>query len=139
MIERSYRRFALSQAIRRPEFAIGIGDLAVVRVITILRAKRFRRIIRAVRIVEVKPEEKRMLLVLLQPRERMIDALVRSSVDQSDIFLLESAGEEGIVVINRSRERAPNSIQNKGTDHRPRSVACLLECLCDRAKFGPRG
>ena len=81
-----------------PEFMVCVGDLSVIQMGLILAAKRLRWIIRAVRIVQMKPEEKRPQLILFQPRQSAINALPRSSVHQSNVAIDEGFWRKGIVV-----------------------------------------
>ena len=49
------------------QFMVGVGDFAVIGMRAILCAKRLRRIVRTVRIVQMQPEEKGAVRSLLQP------------------------------------------------------------------------
>src|SRR5271170_6976458 len=57
------------------EFVIGVGNLAIVGVIAVLRPVRFRRIVRTMRIVKMQPEKKRPSWSFFQPRNGMRHAL----------------------------------------------------------------
>ncbi len=50
-----------------PQFVIGVGDFAVIGMRAVLRAKRLRRIVRTVRIIQMQPEEERPSSRFLQP------------------------------------------------------------------------
>ena len=70
-----------------PNSMVRVRNLSVVGRSVILRAEWFRRIIRTVRgRTEMEPQEKRTLWSLLDPRNRMRDALIRAAVYESDVF-----------------------------------------------------
>src|SRR5258708_31132573 len=88
-----------------PKFMVGIGNFPVIRVVRVSAAKRLRRIIRTMRIIQMKPKEKRSRLIFLQPRERAINALSGSPVHQSDIASNEGLrGKRVVVKIETSRQ-----------------------------------
>src|SRR5712691_6651309 len=58
-----------------PQFMVCVGNLSVIQVALVLAAKWFWRIIRTVRIIQMKPEEKGPQPILLQPPQSAINAL----------------------------------------------------------------
>src|SRR5438094_9081538 len=83
---------------QRPNFVISVGDFAVEKMFAILSVVRLGRIIRAVRIIEVKPEKKWAMSGLLQPVNRVSNALSCFAIDEAQIPFLEFLGREGIVI-----------------------------------------
>src|SRR2546430_16513452 len=81
-----------------PQFVIGVGDFPVVKMIAILSVVRLGRIIRAVRIIEVKPEKEWAMSGLLQPVNHVSNALSCFAIDEAQILFLEFLGREGIVI-----------------------------------------
>ena len=125
----------LQPCYQRPEFMIRVGNLAIVEVASVLRAIRLRRIVRAVRIVEVQPEKERPPRSLLQPCDRMRHAFSGAAIHQSRIFLLERLGGERIVVEIKAARQSPASVEHERADHRPGRISSLLERLRHGAKL----
>src|SRR5450432_29471 len=111
-----------------------IGDLSVIQVVTILAAKGFRRIIGAVWIIQMEPEEKGVRLTLLQPRERAINALSRSPVHQPNIAANEGFWRKRIIIKIEASSQSPTPVEHESADHRARRIAVLFESLGDRPK-----
>src|SRR5690242_3365553 len=108
----------------------------------VLSTIRFGRIVRAVGIVQMQPEEKRpprrlVQPFLVEPIQRMGDTLASFAIDQSDILLLEGLGGEGVIVGIEAARQSPTAVQNEGTNYCTGGVALLFERLSDRAELGP--
>src|SRR5438128_6628387 len=103
-----------------PQFVIGVCDFPVVKMIAILSVVRLGWIIRAVRIIEVKPEKEWAMSGLLQPVNCVSDAFSCFAIHQAQISFLEFLGREGIVIeikteIGRAscREREENDKKDR--------------------------
>src|ERR1700674_1876741 len=70
------------------ELLVSIGNLTVIRMVCKLGAERLRRFIRAVRVVQVQPQEEWPLGLLLQPRDRVRNTFFRLALDQAQLPLL---------------------------------------------------
>ncbi len=108
------------------EFMIGIGDLSVIQMPSILAPIRFRRIVGAVRIVQMEPEEERSPRILLQPRQGVIHAFSRTAIHQPQVAVHEGPGREYVVVEIKAASQSPTSVQDEGAHHRARVIAMLL-------------
>src|SRR5207237_8688862 len=117
-----------------PQFVVGVGNFAVVKMITILSVVRLGRIIRAVRIIEVKPEKKWAMSGLLQPVNRVSDAFRCFAIDQAQISFLELLRGEGIVIEIKTASQSPTAIKNKRAYHSPPGTSMLIESLSDGAE-----
>src|SRR5579862_5997036 len=117
---------------------IGVGDFAVVKAAGVFRAVWFRRIVRAVRIVEMQPEKKRTTRILFQPIDRTRDALAGAAVYESGIFFLESLRRKRIVIEVEAPRQSPAAVENEGADNCSGAVTCFLKSLRDRAELGPK-
>src|ERR1019366_8945622 len=95
---------------------IGIGNLAIVEVAAVRGAVGLRRIVGAVRVVEMQPEKKRASRSSLQPGERMGYALPGAPVDQTDILLLEGRRRKRIIVKIEAKRHDPNAVEHDGGD-----------------------
>src|SRR5438093_13760509 len=96
-----------------PQFVISVGDFAVVEMVAILSVVRLGRIIRAVRIIEVTPEKKWAMSGLLQPVDRVSDALRCFAIDQAQICFLEFVRGEGIVIEIKTGSQFATGVKNK--------------------------
>src|SRR5438874_890074 len=112
-----------------PQFVISVGDFAVVKMVAILSVVRLGRIIRAVRIIEVKPEKEWAMSGLLQPVDRVSDAFRCFAIDQAQISFLEFLGGEGIVIEIKTASQSPTAVKNKRAYHSPRGISMLFESL----------
>src|SRR5216117_1006634 len=99
------------------------SDLAILSVV------RLGRIIRAVRIIEVKPEKKWAMSGLLQPVDRVSDAFRCFAIDQAQISFLEFLRGEGIVIEIKTASQSPTAVEHKRADHSPRRISMLFESL----------
>src|SRR5579864_2410267 len=95
----------------------------------VLRAIRFRWIVRAMRIVQVQPEEKRAARILLQPGQCTADALAGGTLHQAQSSIGEGFGRERVIVEIKSAGQPPAAVENERADHRSRRIAVLLESL----------
>src|SRR5258708_27860253 len=80
------------------EFMVGISNLSVVEVALILAAVRLGRIIRAMRIVQMQPKEKWPPRILAEPLNRMVHALPRAAVHQSQISMGKLFGSKRVII-----------------------------------------
>src|SRR5438552_5537220 len=112
-----------------PQFVISVGDFAVVKMVAILSVVRLGRIIRAVRIIEVKPEKKWAMSGLLQAVDRVSDAFRCFAIDQAQISFLEFLRGEGIVIEIKTASQSPTAVKNKRAYHSPRGISMLFESL----------
>ena len=119
---------------------IRVRNFTVVQVIAIFGAERFRRIIWAVRIIQMQPQKKWALRRLLQDRSEpsngMRHTVAGSAVHKANIFFLKGLGCEGVVVKIETAGQTPRSIKHISAHHRPSRIAILLEGLRDRSKLG---
>src|SRR6266566_6908636 len=106
-----------------PQFVISVGDFAVVKMVAILSVVRLGRIIRAVRIIEVKPEKKWAMSGLLQPVNHVSNALSCFAIDEAQIPFLEFLGREGIVIEIKTASQSPTAVENKRAYHSPRGIS----------------
>src|SRR5207253_4831796 len=118
-----------------PQFVIGVGDFPVVKMIAILSAVRLGRIIRAVRIIEVKPEKEWVMSGLLHPVNRMSDTFSCFAIHQARVSRLELLRREGIVIEIKTASQSPTAVKNKRADHSPSRISMLFEGLRDRAEL----
>src|SRR4029077_17399054 len=114
---------------------IRVGDLAIVEVAAVFGAVRFRRIVRAVRVVKMQPEEKRASRSFLQPGDGRRYARAGAPVDNTCIFLLEGSPAEGIIVKVEAARQPPTPVENEGADHSSGGVTRVLEGLRHETKF----
>src|SRR3989442_2031955 len=119
-----------------PQLVIGICDLTVIKMVVIPGVERFGRIVRAMRIVKMKPEEKWAARRLLKPVDRVSNALSRFTVDQAQISVLKSFWRKGIVVRVETASQSPASVKNKCADHGSGGISVLFESLGHGAKLG---
>src|SRR6266566_8707460 len=112
-----------------PQFVISVGDFAVVKMVAILSVVRLGRIIRAVRIIEVKPEKEWAMSGLLQPVNRVSDAFRCFAIDQAQISFLKFLGREGIVIKIKTASQSPTAVEHKRADHCPCGISVLFESL----------
>src|SRR5258708_12608435 len=108
------------------EFVIRVGNLAIVEVAAIFGAVRFRRIVRAVRVVKMQPEKKRSSRSSLQPGDGMGHALAGATVHKPGIFCLEGFRRERIIVKIEAARKAPTPAENEGADPPPPPFPPLL-------------
>src|SRR5439155_26567390 len=101
----------------------------------ILSVVRLGRIIRAVRIIEVKPEKKWAMSGLLQPVDRVSDAFRCFAIDQAQISFLEFLRGEGIVIEIKTASQSPTAVKNKRADHSPGRISMLFESLREGAEL----
>src|SRR5207245_2302075 len=118
-----------------PQFVISVGDFAVVKMVAILSVVRLGRIIRAVRIIEVKPEKKWAMSGLLQPVDRVSDAFRCFAIDQAQISFLEFLRGEGIVIEIKTASQSPTAVEHKRADHSPGRISMLFESLREGAEL----
>src|ERR1035438_4335943 len=90
-----------------PQFMVRVRNLSVVLMTLIPAAKRFRRIVRAVRIVQMQPEKKWPPRMSLQPRQRTIDTFSRLPVNESEIAVDEGFRSKRVVVKVESPRQSP--------------------------------
>src|SRR5580692_7354778 len=114
---------------------IRIGNLAIVEVTAILRAKGFRRIVWTVRIIKVQPQKKRAPRSFFQPRNRMRYTFSGATVHQADIFFFKSLRRKCVVVKAEAARQSPTTVENKGADHGSSGVTFLLKGLGYRSKL----
>ena len=114
---------------------IRICDLTIVGMVTILGTKWFGWIVRAVRIVEMQPQEKRAMRRFLQPMQGMTDTLSSPAVHESKVLVLKGGGGKGVVVVVETAGQAPTAVEHEGTYYCSGRVTSLLESLCQRAKL----
>src|SRR5205807_7476163 len=112
-----------------PQFVISVGDFAVVKMVAILSVVRLGRIIRAVRIIEVKPEKKWAMSGLLQPVNRVSDALFCFTIHQAQVSFLEFLGGEGIVIEIKTASQSTTAVEHKRPDQRPRRISQTVTSL----------
>src|SRR5215472_8978152 len=115
---------------------IGVSDLAIVEMSAVLGAVRLRRIVRAMRIVKMKPKEKGMVGGVSKPSDGAVDTFSRFAIDQADVFLFESLGGKCVIIKIEAAGQSPTAIQHKGTDNRSCGITGPLERLCDGPEFG---
>src|ERR1035437_7436077 len=96
--------------------------------------ERLRRMIRAVRIVEVQPQEEWLLGRLLQPRDRVRDTFFRLALDQVQLRLAVGLRRTRIIIEVEPAGEPPAVINSKRTDHRARGIAMLPQSLGDGSK-----
>src|ERR1700678_65843 len=114
------------------KFMIGISDLAIVRMTLILRSKRFRSIVWAMRIIKMQPQKKRPSRRLLQPPNGVRHTLPCATVHQTDIFFFKSLCRKRVVVKSESARQSPTPVKNERADHSSGSVTRLLKSLRHR-------
>src|SRR5215471_4446957 len=117
------------------QFVIGVGDLSVIRMSFVLRAKRLRRIVRTMRIVQVQPEEEWPLRMFLQPCKPPIDAFTCATFYESEIAVGECFWGERIIIEIESACQSPTSVEHERADDRSGCVSVLLKCLRDGAEL----
>src|SRR5438132_13095129 len=118
-----------------PQFVISVGDFAVVKMVAILSVVRLGRIIRAVRIIEVKPEKEWAMSGLLQPVNHVSDAFFCFAIHQAQISFLEFLRREGIVIEIKTASQSPTAVKNKRADNSPGRISMLFESLSDGAEL----
>src|SRR5215469_16008144 len=110
---------------------IGVSDLAIVEMSAVFGAVRLRRVIRAMRIVKMKPKEKGMIGGVPEPGDGAVDTLSRFAIDQADVFLFESLGGKCVIIKIEAAGQSPTAVQHKGTDNRSCGITHPLKGLCD--------
>src|SRR5262249_23950512 len=68
------------------EFMVGVGNFSVIEMVAILRAIGLRRIIGAVRVVEMEPKEERTMRGFGEPSDGMADAVGGTAIHQPDVL-----------------------------------------------------
>src|SRR6267143_1553307 len=68
------------------QLAVRVGDFALIGLLRVLRAERFGRVIRTVRVVEMEPEEKRLIWMSFKPANGVVHALFRAALDEAEIL-----------------------------------------------------
>src|ERR1035437_1830387 len=116
------------------ELLVRIGNLAVIGMICESAAERLRRMIRAVRVVEVQPQEEWLLGSLLQPSDRVRDTFFRLALDQVQLRLAVGLRRKRIIIEVEPAGEPPAVINSKRTDHRARGIAMLPQSLGDGSK-----
>jgi len=118
------------------QFVIGISDLAVVRMSFVLGAEGLGRIIGAVGIVEMEPEENGLGPMVLEPLDGAINALTGAAVHQSGVFCGEGFGGKSVVIEIETAGETPGAIKDESADHGAGRVAMLPEGLRHGAEVG---
>src|SRR5947208_11291998 len=118
-----------------PQFVISVGDFAVVKMVAILSVVRLGWIIRAVRIIEVKPEKEWAMSGLLQPVNCVSDAFSCFAIHQAQISFLEFLRGEGIVIEIKTASQSPTAVEHKRADHSPGRISMLFESLREGAEL----
>src|SRR6267143_1201134 len=116
------------------QLAVRVGDFALIGLLRVLRAERFGRVIRTVRVVEMEPEEKRLILVSLQPANSVVHTLFRTTLDEAEILLKELLPGKGVIVALKSAGEPPTPIAHKRADDRAGSITVVFEAFRQGAK-----
>src|SRR5690348_15811908 len=109
------------------QLAVSIGNLAVVRVLSVLAEEGLGRVIRTMRIVEMEPEEEGPRAMLPQPREGRIHAGSGTALHQFRILFQQALRVELVVVVIKAAVQAPAAVEHKGADDGAGGVAMVVK------------
>ena len=112
------------------------GDLAVIQTgeptTPEVGTKRLGRLVRAVRVIQVDPGEKRCIPAGVEPMKRRVDHLIRGPLNRGQVDVLELLQVELVVVDAKPLIQTPAAIENERADERAGLVPTLRE------RFGQR-
>src|SRR6266404_8535314 len=117
---------------------VGVRDLAIVRVLAILSAVRLRRIVWAVRIIQMQPQEKRAVWrpLAAEPVYGMRYALFCAAIHEANVFVLEGFGRKSIIVKIETARQTPATVKYERADHSASRVPILFERLSEGTELG---
>src|SRR5881296_2797145 len=96
-----------------PHLEIVEGDFPVVRSGRVSCAERLRRAIRAVRVIQVEPGEKRLRFPFLQPVEETVHSAVPAPFEQGKILRLWGVKVHAVVIHFEAPIQSPHRIKDK--------------------------
>src|SRR5260370_11641259 len=116
------------------QLAVRVGDFALIGLLRVLRAERFGRVIRTVRVVEMEPEEKRLIWMSFKPANGVVHALFRAALDEAEILYKELLPGKCVIVAFKSAGEPPTPNQYKRADDRAGSIDVVFEAFSQSAQ-----